>query len=204
MSNYGHYKGYVASNQDPENLGRLQLIVPQIYGDAVYEYWALPKGMYAGQGVGSFFIPSNDDPVWVCFEGGDSRFPIWEYGWFAKDSVPSGATPDTKVIQTTTGQRIELDDKNKLIRIKDSTGNIIELNKNGISVIAGSISLGSLDGSAEKAVLGAALKNVLDSILNAIITHNHPTLGAPAANAAIFTNIKSTLNTILSNKVTLD
>ena len=98
---YGIYKGVVANNKDPENLGRLQLKVPQICGEETYEYWAFPKGIFAGNGIGAFWIPNDKDMVWVSFENGDPRYPIWEYGWWKTGDVPDGATPEIKVLQST-------------------------------------------------------------------------------------------------------
>lgn len=163
---YATYKGIVANNQDPENLGRLQLKVPQVYGDEVYEYWALPKGIFAGNGIGSFWIPNKGDFVWVSFENGDPRFPIWEYGWWKdKNSIPKDATPEIKVLQTTAGHRIVLDDKNKKVQIEDCNGNKVELNETGISNVTEKLSLGSLDGSAEPAVLGDTAMDLLNEFI---------------------------------------
>lgn len=163
---YASYKGIVHSNSDPDNLGRLQLIVPQVYGDEPYEYWALPKGIYAGNGIGSFWVPNAKDYVWVSFENGDPRFPIWEYGWWGnKDQVPTAAEVDVKVLQTTTGHRLVMNDKDALIQIEDSNGNKVELNKTGISIVSGAVSLGSLDGSKEPAVLGDTIMDLLNEFI---------------------------------------
>lgn len=162
---YGTYKGFVHSNDDPDNLGRLQLLVPKVYGDEPYEEWAVSKGIYAGAGVGSFWIPAKGDQVWVSFENGDIRFPIWEYGAWRTGEVPEGATKDVKILQTNSGQRIEFNDTDKLIRIKDSHGHIIELNENGVSIVSDTISLGSLDVSAEPAVLGDTAVALLNEFI---------------------------------------
>lgn len=154
---YGIYKGFVASNNDPDNLGRLQLKVPQIYGDDIYDYWALPKGVYSGNGVGSFFIPYKDDFVWVQFENGDPRFPVWDYGWWSKNSAPKGAKPSVKIIQTNSGHRIEMDDDNKSISIIDANGNIVNLNKDGIYL--------KNSGDTEQAVKGNTCVKLLNDML---------------------------------------
>lgn len=151
---YAHYKGTVHDNKDPENLGRIIVRVPAVYGENIHEYWALPKGMFAGKGISSFFIPNEGDSVWVVFENGDPRFPVWDYGWFRSGDVPEGASVDNKVIQTTSGHRIEIDDKNALIRISDTNDNVVELNKEGISI-------GSQTKSDEPAVVGDTLMDLL-------------------------------------------
>lgn len=173
---YGTYRGSVFNNADPDNLGRLQLYVPKVYGDEPYEEWSLPKGIYSGSGIGSFWIPAAGDQVWVTFENGDVRFPIWEYGSWRTGDVPKGASVDVKILQTNSGQRIEFNDTEKLIRITDSHKHVIELNKTGISFVSGAVSIGSLDVSAEPAVLGdtavALLNEFITDIgnLEAIIT----------------------------------
>lgn len=204
---YGKYRGFVHSNKDPENRGRIQVLVPSIY-DGAFERWALPSGMYSGAGIGSFFIPNDKDPVWVEFECGDIRFPIWSYGWLRKGDNPDG-TVDLKVIQTTSGNRIELDDKNKLIRVTDPHGNIVELNSTGVSIVSSKISIGTLDGSAEKAAMGETLKAKLEELIDAILlitvqTPAGPSLPASVVNAPVFQALKVSLVEILSNKVTLD
>ena len=167
---YGIYRGLVADNQDPDFLGRLKLKVPQVYDDTVPDIWAWSKGMFAGNQIGFFAIPNVDDGVWVSFENGDPQYPVWEYGWFATGEVPNAAKnngnkPTNNVFQTKSGNRLEFDDKDGIIRITNRKGHIIELNDNSISVIpksgARKISLGKLDGSAEPAVLGDTLERTI-------------------------------------------
>lgn len=157
---YAIYKGIVENVDDPDNLGRLQVKVPQVYGDDLYEYWALPK-MFAGKSIGSFMIPNKGDFVWVQFENGDPRYPVWEYGWWGTDQVPEGATPKNKMLQTTMGHKMEFDDEHGLIRITDSNSNIVELNSSGVSIVSENISLGTLDKSSEPSVLGDTAMDLL-------------------------------------------
>ncbi len=146
---YGTYRGIVHNNQDPEKRGRLQLEVPNVYGRDVYKYWALPKAMPAGNDKGFFFIPEKGDTVWVVFEAGDPKVPIWEHGWWRNDENPARNTEDYPNVHTWSwdGNRYELDKTNGLLRIVAKDGQVIEVNKEGIS-------LGSKDKSAEPAVLG--------------------------------------------------
>ena len=133
---YGMYRGRIASTDDPKNIGRVQLIVPQLYGEEVYEYWAFPKGMYAGKQTGFFFVPEKTDKVWVSFENGNPRFPIWEYGWWGEEDVPKGATPENKILQTVSGHKIEFNDKSEELTITNSSGMVIKMTKNGINIDA--------------------------------------------------------------------
>lgn len=218
---YGCYKGFVFSNEDPEFLMRLRVEVPQIYGEESPEIWALPKGIFCGANIGFVAVPNKADPIWVSFEGGDPRFPIWEYGWFARGDMPAAANnnngkPTNTVLQTTSGHRIELDDKQdeEVIRITDKHGNILEMNSKGISQVTNKISLGSLNNSAEKAVLGQTAADLLNEFIGDIgLLANIPVnpstfLTAPISTAptwaTLVTKWQTKWNTFLSNKVTLD
>lgn len=202
------YKGFVKSNKDPENRGRLQVRVPQIYSDD-FDKWALPFGMYTGAGIGSFFLPNVGDPVWIQFEGGDIRFPVWSYGWLRDNDNPQGS-PDVKVIQTTSGNRIELDDKAKTITVTDPHGHSVLLSKYGISIVSSDkISIGSKEGSKEKAAMGETLKAKLEALIDAILqitvqTPAGPSVPNSVVNTPVFQQLKQSLGEILSEKVNLD
>lgn len=213
---YGIYKGFVHKNDDPDKLARLKLKVPQVYGEQVFDYWALPKGMYAGNKYGEFNVPEEGDPVWVQFEGGDVRFPVWEYGWFLKDKnieEIKESYPKNKVFKTPAGNMVEYDDKNKLIRLTSAKGKVIELSDK--------ISLGTKGGSNEKAALGDTLKQKLDDICTqienlcaaceALVVVTPSGNSTAVVNVAQFTavhtqisTIKGTLGQILSQITTLD
>lgn len=170
---YSIYQGTVVSNEDPQKRGRLIIKVKDVYGDDVPDYWALPKGMYNGNQTGLFAIPNKSDIVWVSFQKGDPRYPVWEYGYFGSGDVSEnvvfdGNEPKSILLQSTNKHQILLDDKNELIRITDQHGNIIELNETGVSVVTDKISLGSLDGSNEPAALGDTLMDLLNEMLEDI------------------------------------
>jgi hypothetical protein len=121
---YGIYKGFVEDNEDPDGLARLKLRVPQVYGKEPYDEWAYPKGVYAGKGYGWYNVPEVGDAVWVQFEAGDTRHPVWDFGWFASGEKVDGAVPKKKIFLSPAGLRIELDDENETIKLtrKDGTG----------------------------------------------------------------------------------
>lgn len=132
---YGIYKGFVSDNDDPEGMGRLKLSVPEVYGNGkTYDYWAFPKGMYAGDGYGQFVVPEKGDAVWVQFENGDSRFPVWEFGWFGKGEAPEGASPSVKMFKTPSGHTVIFDDATDKIEITKSNGVKIVLQGNEVSI----------------------------------------------------------------------
>lgn len=141
---YSCYRGIVYDNKDPEFLGRIRITCPKVYGKDSPEYWAWPRGMAAGKDWGFYAIPRIGDGVWVSFEAGDPRYPIWEYGWWASGETPSAAKVSENpnfLFQSPFGHRIEFDDKKKLIAISNKKGFKVILNEKGIFVGDGSKNL---------------------------------------------------------------
>lgn len=97
---FGKYRGEVANNVDPLQLGRIQVTVPEVLGDGRLS-WALPCVPYAGPGVGLFLLPPVGANVWVEFEGGNVDFPIWAGCFWGTGEVPAKpATPLVSVLKT--------------------------------------------------------------------------------------------------------
>ncbi len=97
---YGKYRGQVANNVDPMQLGRVQVSVPAVLGDGRLS-WAMPCVPFAGSQVGFFAIPPVGANVWVEFEGGDPDYPIWGGCFWGTGEVPaSPAVAQVKMIKT--------------------------------------------------------------------------------------------------------
>lgn len=77
------YRGFVYDNSDPEKRNRIKLKVPQIWGDQVHDVWA--NG--AGISHNDILPPAVNSLVWVVFEGGDPKHPIWLYHTPTKDEI---------------------------------------------------------------------------------------------------------------------
>ena len=87
----GKYRGTVTSNLDPENRGRIQVIVPDVQGLTPTTY-ALPAMPFAGIASGAYFVPSVGSGVWIEFEQGDPDYPIWSGGfWGSTAELPTTA-----------------------------------------------------------------------------------------------------------------
>src|SRR5262245_37713208 len=85
---YGKYRGSVAQNLDPLQLGRIQVLVPDVSNVALTS-WAMPCVPIAGKQEGTFFVPQVGAGVWVEFEQGDPDYPIWVGGfWGIAAEVP--------------------------------------------------------------------------------------------------------------------
>lgn len=97
---FGKYRGKVANNVDPLQLGRMQVEVPDVLGDGRLS-WAMPCVPFAGPGVGFFALPPVDANVWVEFERGDLDYPVWTGCFWGPGEVPAKpATPLMVALQT--------------------------------------------------------------------------------------------------------
>jgi Type VI secretion system/phage-baseplate injector OB domain len=97
---FGKYRGKVANNIDPLQLGRVQVNVPAVLGDGSLS-WAMPCAPYGGPGVGFFTVPPVGANIWVEFEAGDPDYPIWSGCFWGVGEVPAQpALPQMKVWKT--------------------------------------------------------------------------------------------------------
>ncbi len=119
----GVYAGKVADNNDRLLAFRLKVEVPEIFGEGVASDWAMPRGVYAGKGYGIFALPQKGDNVWVSFQNGDARFPLWEYGAVAKDEKPTIAQGKTIAIISPKGNKIVLHETGK-VEISNGTDSL--------------------------------------------------------------------------------
>ena len=104
---YGVTSGFVASTDDPEMLGRVQVKLPFL--DAVDQApWARVAVPLAGRLHGHYFIPRVDDEVLVAFEHGDTHVPyVVGSLWNAFTPPPlQSPTPEIHVIRTNAGNQI--------------------------------------------------------------------------------------------------
>lgn len=72
---YSSYRGFVMSSSDPKGLDRLFVYVPHVSGLKKEGSWAWPKGKPNELSL----LPKKGDMVWVEFEHGDYRYPIWSF-----------------------------------------------------------------------------------------------------------------------------
>ena len=92
---FGKYRGTVVGNVDPMQIGRLQIIVPDV-GSLVPLSWAMPCVPVAGPNMGMLALPMVGTGVWVEFEAGDIDRPIWVgcfWGMAAEMPVLSRVVP---------------------------------------------------------------------------------------------------------------
>ncbi|MBN2393293.1 MAG: VgrG-related protein [Anaerolineae bacterium] len=139
---YGVVTAKVTSLEDPEELGRVQLMYPWLpkYKDAdLASNWARIAAPMAGMERGTLFIPEVDDEVLVAFEHGDVNYPyIVGALWNNTDKLVKGEgnilsddkkKVDQRIIRSRSGHLILLDDKEgeERLIIKSMSGHTLTL-----------------------------------------------------------------------------
>jgi uncharacterized protein involved in type VI secretion and phage assembly len=155
---YGKYRGTVTDVDDPNNRGRIKAKVPAVLGDQKTG-WCMPCVPYAGDGVGIAFLPEEGAGVWIEFEGGDVSYPIWTGCYWRDDEIPSDAAPKVKVILTSAGHKLLLDDDQRSITLTDPNENSVTLDSSGTTLTRGQSSIEISD--AEVNVNDGALEVML-------------------------------------------
>lgn len=135
-SYFGKYRGLVNNVNDPLNMGRVQAIVPEVYGDLASP-WALPAVPFAGSQHGLVLLPETNDGVWIEFEAGDISRPIWTGCWWGSDDLDDVAKTKTRALITTKGHRLVLDDDADEIHLLHSQGAEIKMTGGDITISIG-------------------------------------------------------------------
>ncbi len=139
---YGKYRGTVVNNIDPLQIGRIQVIVPDI-SSLMPSSWAMPCVPIAGKQMGIFVVPQIGAGVWVEFEQGDPDYPIWVGGyWGIVAEVPAlalaGIPASPNIVLQTAGQNTimisDLPGPTGGIMLKSTTGASIIVNDTGIYI----------------------------------------------------------------------
>jgi hypothetical protein len=142
---FGKFRGTVVNNVDPEQRGRIQVMVPDVSGFALSS-WAMPSFPVGGIQMGMFSLPMIGSGVWIEFEQGDLDYPIWTGVFFGSAAeVPAmahlvpPAVPGI-VLQTVLQNGILISDvpgPTGGIMLKSMTGAMILINELGITISNG-------------------------------------------------------------------
>ena len=142
---YGKYRGTVLQNVDPEQMARIQVMVPDVSG-LLPSSWAMPCVPIAGKASGTFVVPQIGAGVWVEFEQGDPDFPVWTGGfWGSAAEVPSlalaGNPVSPSIVLASALQNIiaisDLPGPTGGIMLTSTTGAMIVVNDIGITISNG-------------------------------------------------------------------
>lgn len=96
---YSHYMAVVTDNNDPEQLCRVQVMCPAVWGGTAPKLWVPPINQYSGSGYGEVKIPRIDQPLLLMFEEGDPSHPVYLYDSYGISGIPEQAKtnyPDTE------------------------------------------------------------------------------------------------------------
>ena len=214
---YGKYRGLVEQIDDPNQLGRIKVRVPEVLGDEVSP-WAFPCSPYTGPNQGFYAIPPVGTGVWVEFEAGDPSRPIWSGAWWGKDDLPkdeTAAQTDTpkKVFRSGNGLVLVFDDDANSIALSDSNGsNLVKIKVNEgtvrvqatTKVVVEGPQIELVDGAMHPLVFGDDLLTYLNQLVMTYTSHIHPgetVLGIPVTPAPPVAPFPPAQPTMLSLKV---
>jgi uncharacterized protein involved in type VI secretion and phage assembly len=143
---YGKYRGSVVNNIDPLQMGRIQVLVPDL-SLVPLATPAMPCVSITGKQMGTYVIPQIGSGVWVEFEAGDLRKPIWVGGyWGSAADVPALALVPAPppgvniVLQTSFQNTLMLSDvpgPTGGILLKSKAGAFISVSDAGITISNG-------------------------------------------------------------------
>lgn len=135
---YGKYRGTVAELESDGGLCRLRAYVPEIYGQTVKSPFAYPAVPFAGPSHGFVLMPEENDGVWIEFEAGDISRPIWTGCWFAQGDRPDPSTAKARVLATTAGHKLVLDDDANKVQLLHAAGAELTMEESQITLKLGS------------------------------------------------------------------
>ena len=161
---FGVYPALVSDIKDPDGQGRVRVKLPWSPDSdgGTYDAWARLATLMAGSNRGTWFVPSVNDEVLVCFEAGDPRHPyVIGALWNGSDSPPQSMDgsgnnykkvirskngvkvtfddqdgQETLLLETPGGQKVTLQDGPGTIKVEDANGNSVKLESAGVTVIA--------------------------------------------------------------------
>ncbi|HEX8615998.1 MAG TPA: phage baseplate assembly protein V [Thermoanaerobaculia bacterium] len=184
---FGKHRGLVTDVDDPLGIARIRATVPELFGGESTG-WALPALPYAGENQGFHTIPPIGAGVWIEFEAGDVARPIWSGCWWREGTLPRNekgteAKPPLKILRSSEGMLVALDDDAKTITLSDSSGaNMLTIKatagqlvlKAATKVIFESPQIDIVQGATHPMVFGDDLLKYLNEIVINFNTHTHP------------------------------
>jgi uncharacterized protein involved in type VI secretion and phage assembly len=133
---YGKYRGIVRDIDDSDGLGRIRAEVPAVLGDTVSQ-WAMPCLPFAGPKHGMLYLPEVGDGVWIEFEAGSLNSPIWSGCWWGDDQRPEPSGPQQRLIATSAGHQVLIDEEADEISLVHPGGAKLVLGKDSVTLSIG-------------------------------------------------------------------
>jgi uncharacterized protein involved in type VI secretion and phage assembly len=146
VGHIGLFAGVVSDNDDPDGKCRIKVEVPEVLDGTTG--WCFPALPYAGDQCGLAVVPPIGAAVYVQWPRGDlSAPPVWSGANFSGGSGVPGAGPNTVILLTPGGHRVELSDDNSAVTVTASTGAKITLDNSGVAIDNGQGATISMQGS---------------------------------------------------------
>ncbi len=128
----------VIENVDPDGISRIRVQFPwqKPYGELTP--WLRVVSPHAGGEKGFHFIPEKGEEVLVGFEGGNAERPYVMGSMYTGGAQPGAFQSDNndiKAIQSRSGNRVIMNDKDGSITMADPSGNVVVMQGNGEIVI---------------------------------------------------------------------
>jgi len=162
-------QGLVVDNADPLGLGRVKVQFKWQVPMNTTTPWIKMTTPYAGTDKGFYFIPEKGEEVLVGFQGGNPEKPYVlsaGYNTTAKSSFADKEN-NIKAIQSKSGNKVLMNDKDGSVTISDADGNMVVMSGNGEITISAKKKL-TLD-SEEINIIASKAVNV-DGTNNVTIT----------------------------------
>jgi len=136
--NFGKYRGTVVDNVDPQQIGRITAMVPDVLGQTP-SGWAMPCLPWAGPQMGIFCVPPVGANVWIEFEAGDADRPIWTGGFYAQAADAPAAAAGGIVIRSASGAVLTIGDAG--ITLDNGSGATVVLSGPSVDINAGGLTV---------------------------------------------------------------
>lgn len=92
----GLYRAIVSNIKDPEKMGRIKVVIPELMGNNSESSWCMPCVSVCYDNGGDFCLPKLKETVWVAFEQGDINRPVYLGNWWSPQKTPTGRDYENK------------------------------------------------------------------------------------------------------------
>lgn len=130
----GTYLGQVIDNNDPDNINRLLVKVPELDPNGSMYFRAMPKGMMAGKDFGFNFVPGKGDYVYISFRLGLLDYPLWEPGYWAIGEKPEEFNKDMVGYKFRDGSVLSYDEKESEFTLLLKSGDYVVFRDNSFTI----------------------------------------------------------------------
>lgn len=205
---YSKYRGIVVDNNDPDNLNRVKVIVPEV--SVEISEWAYPLNQSGSTDSGfKWLVPKIGSVVWVDYKNGDPLYPLWSYHGWAIDEIPEELKDNNTLgLVTDYGHKLLIKDDKGILNItmvdpKDPSkvnfsinieGNAMKITGDSIVFLKDEHGIPLSDKLVEKINLLENEINTLKELLSLSISQAKPSDGGVSALSYLASQYSKKLN----------